>query len=702
MYPPAGNPPDPNVSAPPTIQSVAPPDSLAAKAVADAQRNQQREALTTLKWKPDEIQEWWNRIEASEKRTKDKEIDWDILLDEYMPMVKATGIAEDAKVNAHFRNVHTKIGQVFVRSPEVRLSPQGPMLDQIITVNPQTGMPTLVTPEEALVTKQAVINKYMGPDFIDGLRLMDECLFDQMAWSGISAVKVGYKAVSKPIQRPKMQPGPQLAAPAQPGSVMGLSPTPQAPPQPVLGPDGRPVMETIQVPIYKEWYANRFSPKKLLLDELLKSSRHGKASRWIGMRFFIPRKQAIRDLAVTEEELQAGTEDDRVHQYKNVSAGDTSKDLIGGYELWIRCSIFRDDVIHPQAICQLVFLDGIKDRAIVSRPSPDQTFDEQGLLTQDSLIGFPILVGCLRDLADSPFPPADAAFTNTQVKHMNTHRRQSVRLRDAAVGKYLYDTGAIDDDDLDKIKKGEVGEWIGVKEGLLAQGADKIITTTAQVKASPDDWRTNQMLKADMDETLGISSVGAGAMEDTVRSATEIRSSTDAAAGRQEKEQSRSVAHYLSIVRAIDTLIVRYMQGEDYVSIAGDDGAKKLMKWNAKMINIRCAYDIKPDSQLKVDTARDRQQKMAGYNLLAKDPVVNRIPMVRDLARDFGWDPAVIVLSPEQIAMQSQPPHGGEVSKHASENSGQKPGGPAGDNRNERNPTTPAAAAGQRPSGPPM
>ena len=189
-----------------------------------------------------------------------------------------------------------------------------------------------------------------------------------------------------------------------------------------------------------------------------------------------------------------------------------------------------------------------------------------------------------------------------------------------------------------------------------------------------------------MDETLGISNVQAGAMNETTRSATEVQAVGANSSGRQSKEQARVVAFYLSIVRAIDTLIVRYMQGDDYVSVAGEDGSRKLQQWNAKMVNIRCAYDIRPDSQLQIDTARDRQQKMAGYNLMAKDPLVNRVPILRDLARDFGWDPAKIIMSPDQIAMQPQ--HGGEANKHQTENSGNKPNAPGaaatGDNRDER------------------
>ena len=660
------------------VPSVNPPPS---GQYSDEQRQQLRETLNPIKLTIGEIADWRSWIKQSEERTTRNSEEWEILLKEYLPMVSASGKPEDLKVNSHFRNVHTKMGQLFVRSPEVRLTPEGPMLDQIMIMDPNTGLPRPATAEDAISTKQAVINKFMGPDFIDGIRLMDECIFDITAWSGLAAVKVGYKAVSRSIQRPMQQIDPMTGQPML-----------------VLDPTGQPITETVQVPIHKEYYATRFSPKKLLLDEQLKSCRHEKQSRWIGHRFFIPRYQAIRDFGLSDHDLTAASEDDKV--YKHEDAGSESfKGMIGGVEIFYKACQYvynnpgAPNADHPEAICQLILLDSMNDSTAVSRPSPDQTFDESGILTQDSLIGFPIKIGCIRDLADSPFPKADSAFTNSQVKHLNTHRRQSVKIRDVAIGKYLYDTGAIDDDDLARIQSGTVGDYIGVKAGLLAGGADKIITTTQQVKASPDDWRTAQTLKSDMDETLGIGNVQAGVENETVRSATEIAATSNASAGRMEKEQTRMVAFYLSIVRPIDTLIVRYMQGEDYVSIAGEDGARRLQMWNSKMINIRVAYSIKPDSQLRVDTARDRQQKMAGYNLLAKDPIVNRIPIVRDLARDFGWDVSQVVLSPEQI--MAQPPHGGEVNKHQMENSGGRPNeqgaSRSGDNRQERNP---AAGAG--------
>jgi hypothetical protein len=293
------------------------------------------------------------------------------------------------------------------------------------------------------------------------------------------------------------------------------------------------------------------------------------------------------------------------------------------------------------------------------------------------MIGFPIHVITIRDLADSPFPPADSAFTNAQVKHLNTFRRQGVMRRDASIGKYLFDPSMLDDADVDKMKHGAVGEAIAVKPGAMAGGSEKIWGTTAQVHDAPDNWREQAAIKQELDETLGINSGSAGTPLDTVRSATEIAAFTSAGAGRQEKEQSRAIAAYLRGVRKLDALIQRYAPTEEYVNIVGEDGTRELVKWNKAIIYGKYSYDITPDTNLRVDAAQDRQQTLAYYNLVAKDPFTNRKPILRRLARRFGFDPAQVVLPDQAVPMQPQ--HGGEaerVVQHQAEQSGGKPNAP--------------------------
>lgn len=719
MFPPANTPPETPAwppSPPPTGEQVPagpigphPPGTPQPEAPDPVSL---RKALVTLPMTVDELGEWRERIRLSKEQVTLRESEWDTLWSAYLPTVRGGAEAEDLQYQGHFRNVHTKMGQLFVKSPEVRLTPKGKGLE----VQPQPpvlgpdGMPQPQPPLRAadgIAVRQALLNQYLGADQIDILSLIDECCLDMQAYSGISAVLVSYRSVSRTVQQPVMGPDPNfIPPPAMPGSL-GLN-TPQPPQVPQADPlTGQPKMQPIQVPIHEEWTATRLHPKKVLLDERLKSCRHDKDSRWIGHTFFMTKRLAQRQYGLTDEEVStANATDDRTYQdpLGKANTGATS-DLLEGQELWLKAEAFTDND-NPDAIIQLVLFECVKDAPVVYRLSLDQTFDDQGALTEDSLEGFPLFIGSLRPTLDSPYPKSDSAFTNGDVKHLTTHRRQTVATRDAALGHFFYDTSVLDEQDLNNLKNAPVGSFVGLKPGSLQGGADKVMINTAQAHMTPDDWRTAAMLKADMDETLGISAPQSGGQMDTVRSATEINTMNQGAVGRSAKEQARVVAFFLQIVRAVDTLLCRYATGNRWVTVEGPTGAKKLQVWNKQIGAGKYAYDIKPDSQLGMDAARDRQQKTAGYNVMAADPLFNRGPALREICADFGWDPAECVLDPaivnahamvqQQTGTQTgQPPHGGgPVNKHQQEQSGSTPNAPgaaaSGDNRQERN---------QRPGG---
>lgn len=641
-----------------------------------------RKTLVTLPITIEELGEWFTRIEKAQERTKKVEGEWDALIDEYTPVVANSGSPESVKVNAHFRNIHTKSGQLFVQSPEVRLTPLEYMKDLQQTIPGPPGPDGMPVPQtiraiDALSARQAWLNHFLANE-IDAAQVMDECLFDMQGYSGLACVHVEYSAYTLPAPNPQAQPDP----------LTGLPLDPTAPP-------------SIDVPIHQSWVAERFDAKALLVDEELRSSDISKKSRWIGRTLVLSKRVAMRKYGLTEEELGNGTEsDDRVATSGAAQSDAVAKDFVRLHLVWFYAAHFTDEG-HPKKIYELVLLEGNKEVPVVYRPWQHQTFDERGQLTHDSLDVFPIFVGSLRVKSSDPYVKADSAFTNAQAKQLNTFRQQMVKLRDVAIGRYFYDTDAIDAKDLERMKAGGVGDYIGMKPGTGMQGWDKIFYTTAQVKSTPDDWRTMQMLKTDMDETLGISANQAGVQTETTRSATETQVVQLNAQGRSQKEKNRVIAMFLAWVRAVDILLYRYAVGDKYVEVVGQTGARKLEMWNKQIGAGRCAYSIKPDSQLLMDKARDRQQRMAYYNAVAQDPLTNRPVLLRSLALDFGEDPASVVLDPVQVnatmmAEQAtglpmgQPPHGGPANKHLAEKSGQTPNAPgaaaSGDNRQERNP----------------
>lgn len=680
----------------------------------------------------------WGQVEKAESRRKDREAAWDMLLTEYMPIVTPSGAAETVKVQAHFRNTHSKLGSLFFKDPDVVCIPDDPGPANNTMPDPRSAMPQFagmplppVKMEDVIAVKAAVLRKKMGRDGIKAERLMDQMLFDVLQWSGIGVCKLGYACTMKSL--PKMGPPPvdPNAPPpaAMPGAVLGLQAPPAAPvsPVPQMGPDGQPLME--DVPVYEEWYARRFSPKKFLCDPYLRSTMFEEDATWLGMDFYLTPKVASAKYGIPESELTQAAEDDRVHAW-SWDAGAKPTGLVHCVELWLKSSVWTpDNNPHPQAMNQLVLIYGMRAKPAVWRPSPDQEFDQNtGRITDDSLVGFPIKVLTIRDLADACFPPADAAFTNSDIKQMSTWRRQSIRIRDAAIPKYLYDASAFGEEEVDQLKNGDVGEFIPVADGRLKDGSDKVFATTVKAASSPDDARGFAGIKQDMQETLGIGSNQAGTETDTVRTATEADKVASASQARNEKEMYRVVDIYLDIARGVDQLLMRYMTTIEYVHIGGDEAGAKMQAWTGKMVAGKYLYEIAADSQLRPDNAKDFQMDLQTYNLVAKDPIVNRAYILKKMFRRRGYDPAKVVMppppppppppnplqltlsitvddlsKPEVLAflkvygtnpeptmnVKGQPPHGGPadqmepISQHLMSNSGGKQNAPGAENHRE-------------------
>lgn len=636
-------------------------------------------ALVQIQLTEEQVKEWWDEIEASRKLTDELAKKWDILMKEYLPVV--TEGAEDIKAGIHFRNVHTKGPKLFLHNPELILEAGGPLKDEM--VDPVTGI--AVTAENAAAIFKSVLKKKLGRKGVNTKRMVGECIFDILAWAGIGCTKLGYKCTKKTIQEPRMVPDPTFVSPSPVyGSMLGISQTPQAPMVQATDPaTGQPAFDPTQVIIYEEWYWKRFSPKKFLRPADLTSLRFDDEAAWLGMEFFMPEKVARSVLEIPDNvDLKTTSQgDDKVYQHNGEKSNQPAK-LVHGVEIFYKASIKDPSEIHPQAIRQLILLEADRTRAFVHRPSPDQTFDELGQLTPDSLVGFPFQIFTNRDLADSPNPPADTAFTNSAVKHINTHRRQSVAMRDVAIGKWLYDASAFTPDEIKAIKSGQIGMFIAVQDGRLSQGPDKVIAEIRKGDSGRDDFRTAQMLKQDIEETLGIGGVNAGNTEDTVRTATEISTSASALAERIEDEQGRILDDYLSGVEKFAALIQRYATDTDYIKWEGKDGLQQLSAWNKQSIAGKWAFEAKPDSQLRIDVARDRAQNLELLDRLAPYAgLINMKPVLKKVVTQFGHDAAEVVLPDMPLSGMGVGPGG-------------VPPGPGGEPPTGALPNAPAPGAG--------
>lgn len=547
---------------------------------------------TPIPMSADELAAWWKRVDLAIAARKQKETRWDELLKAYLPLDAA---GEALNSNIHFRNTEQKKATLFYRSPELILTPLEPLAQQVTGPDGQVR-----TAEDVTAIKQAVLNKLLGRDGVDLKRLADELLFEILQVSGEGWSAIGYECDMVDV------------------------------------PGGAPV------PICEEWTWKKFSSKKGLKPHDFRSTRFDDAP-WLGFQGVKPLAQAIREKLVPPDFTPNATHDEHVFG-ANRAADAGASELVEFVMIWYRPAFFDPTVAHRQLYRQLVLIKGLERPAKHTR-SPYQTLDPMtGKLTADSMIGNPIHIFTLRDVSDSSYVPSDAAMTDPLVRQENIWASQDIKARDANIPRFLFDErlkGA-----LEKLASGDFGDGAGVDQATLASGIEKLIAVLPHLDRAVSDIQGRQAIRSLIDQTLALSPNATGALNDTVRSATEISAATASSTTRQKAEQDRFMSDVLCGIRKFDALVQRFATETDYVTWVGADGQRRLAAWNQTLIAGRYAYDAKPDSQLNIDEAQKRATDIQFTNLMANAPEANRMELLRALARDFGRDPAKIVQQP--------------------------------------------------------
>lgn len=580
---------------------------------------------TPIPMTPEELQQWWSRIEQAIAQRNSHETRWEALLNAYLPIEDQDAISS----NIHFRNTEQKKNQVFFRSPRMVLEPLEPLADQ--TPGPDGQ---LHTAEDVVAIKAEVLNKLLGPKGIDLKWLADEVLFELLQVSGWGPTEIAYEADFVDVKQ-QVQVGTEPVA----GSVLGLQETPVY------------KTVTVPVPICEEWTWKKFSSKKLVVPDFWRSCRFDE-SPFLGKQFAMPRAEAIRAKLVPKDFTPNATTDERVFNAGKTTTAAGTAELVEGVLVWYRPACFvNTGITHRQLMRKLVLIKGL-DKPAKHVKSPYQTLGPDGRLTADSMIGYPIHVFTLRDLSDSAYVKSDAAMTDPLVRQENTWASQDIAMRDANIPRFLFDERL--QEAIKKLAAGQVGDGASVESALLAGGIEKLIAQLPNLEKAMSDIQGRAAIRQAINETLALGPNQSGTVNSKVLSATEIQSAQQSSNVRGEGEQQRFISQVLVGVAKFDALLQRFATEQNYVTWIGRDGAKRLSAWDQTLIAGRWAYDIEPDSQLRIDANAKRQQDIQFTNLMAAAPECNRVELLRDLARDFGKDASKLIQPPPP--KQAEPP----------------------------------------------
>jgi hypothetical protein len=568
---------------------------------------------------------WKGQIDRALAARRDLEPGWEANDRAYAPRTAGDlhKYSETINTNRDFTLVERKKADLFYQRPDVTLQPS-PLLDGPIT-GPD-GMPVMGPPDAtgqaqpipasvALQAHQEIINALLGPEEIDATRMAHQTLFDVLDLSGVGFTKMGYESVTVDVP-----------APEDPMAALD----PMAPPQ------------MVPVPVYEHCFWHHHSPKQALVPSDFRSTEWDRAP-WLGYQFTLPLTEGNRRKYKLSPNFTGGKPDKQ--QYFDRGGADASgENVFTGVELWYRSCLYREDRPHPEHLTHLVIVDG-EDAPVIEEDSPDQTLDDRGGLTPDSLIGFPIHPLNMRTRTDTAWPPADATLTRPLVNELNISREQNLQFRDAMTLKWYYNTDTLPADALTKIVRSPIGGMIGVpSDAFVGEGFLKELPqgTMPRENFSIADYIDNDISRSwAMDASQqGVQGGGQTATAEQIQQAN--------ANARLDFERGIVLQWYCKGVTKYSTLVQRYLPVERAAKIVGPQRAQVWDVWR-KTVSSALAFTAMPDSALRVDQAIDRKQAQDFYSFVANDPFVakGRKKLLEKLFRKFHIDPDGIVSDPD-------------------------------------------------------
>jgi len=552
---------------------------------------------------------WWTeQIQWATRVREQKQVLWRRNLDAYLDE-RVTRAAGDVRVNVEFEKTEQKRAQLFFQVPSIMLKPKRPGLEQAVRIFRQ------------------VLNEKLGSNGVNIKAVMRELIFDVLCPAGLGAVRLGYETYEDGVQR--------VAIGERPVAVPFREPEYEE-----LG-QGVPLAESAfeDVPniIAEQYFVERISPTRLLIPPDFDRSDYSTAP-WLGSVFFMDVVEARRRGWIRGEVESHGEDDDRLIDLDRTGVSRQGK--IKGQELWYYASRIDPRAVHPERIRRLVFLNGVP-HPVVHDDTKWQRWNEQGRLTL-GIRTLPIKVLTLRYVSDTPYPPSDCSASRRQADELSEGRTQMSKQRRRAVPLRVVNKGLVDSDTVERLKRGEWQDIIGV-DGEIT-GA---IAEIARANYPRENFTFNDYIQGDIDRLWALGANQSGVQQRTSRTATELSLIQRATDTRLSWEQSLVMDFLVSIVRDLGTLIQMFADETEYVEIIGEDGLKHLTAWNRDTIAGEFLYDIKPDSARRPDAASDREAALTGYNLLANDPYINREELVRQTVDILEYDSTRLVRPPE-------------------------------------------------------
>lgn len=549
----------------------------------------------------DQIRQWEEDIEQARALRATVASWWDANVEAYAPKPSDDPSDYGSKLNTNrdFTLVERKKADLFYQVPDVQAVPQ----------------PLMVGNEAILDVHTDILNAKVGIYGVDGKDLVHRVLFDVLCPAGTGFTVMGYE---------------------QFGPMMGdIDPT-----------TGQPV--SVQVPVHADIFWKWISPKQVLIPASYRSTRWDDAP-WLGFEFEWPLAVVKAKGWVPETFRGDASKSDELY-FDYGTNPPAASGIARGTVIFYKSSLYRPDRPHPLHQSMLVFIDGI-DTPVEHKDSPYQTLTEQGTLTPDSLIGFPMHPLTIRSMSDTAYVPSDCTLSRPIVNELNRFRGQMIEQRDANSMRWMYNTGTLPPDAVEKFTKSPIGGMIGVPpEAFEGEGAIKELPHGTFPR---ENFTFNDYLDNDLARTHALDANQAGADAGGDQTATEAnlrQSNTNARLG---LERNVVLDWWVKGCAKYSTLLMRFLSLPEAAAIVGPEKAQAWDAWR-HTVPATLAFTALPDSALRHDLASERKRALDEYAFFAKDPAIDKMALLKHLLPKLHYPQSVLVQ--QQAPKSPEPP----------------------------------------------
>lgn len=495
-------------------------------------------------------------------------------------------------VNQDWPLTKAKITSLYSQTPEIRLSPRFPELQQAIPIFGQELNDTIA---EASVGST-----------------IEEILADVVNASGIGAVLVSCEIRTEPRKVPLVDPS------TVPPEAQAEIPT-----------------TTVDHPVDIRYLAQRISPADLLIPDDFTGSNYDQA-RWLGEDGRMTWSQAQTNLGLKDDvKSDVLGQDKRTGTSQSLNTDTTAfrdTDVVNYTQIFYWRHFYHADETNFKALQRLVFVEGL-DKPVVNEPYRAQKRGADGKLS--GVTKNPIRVLTLTYISDDALPPSDSTIVRPQVIELQDSRTDMQLQRKNSIPMKWGDVNRISAGTKSLIDKGEFQGFIWTNGP-----GDRAVGEVARASFPPERYELDRIIKDEISETVQIGTNQSGAFASGERSAKEAGIVQQNFQRRQGQDQDKVTKFFVGIAEVL----------AGHLALYGTFALPDQLGVQREALATGFTYSVRADSTVRLDAQQRIDQLFHILNLAAQSPFINPAPLWTEILELSDLDPAKVMITPQPKA----------------------------------------------------